>query len=125
MFGILMTCVMAWCARGRTPEMLTDLLSGTGCRRGGTGGNLSPEPPATRLNTMISYRMQEGAIVGKRALGSENVKIIVSTPLFDLENYLHVERIARVEVEEKPSSRFGFQETTCVGSNLIVLAEQD
>lgn len=55
---------------------------------------------------------------------NENVKIIVSTPLCDLENYSHVERIASVEVDEKPSSTFSFQETTCIENNLIILAEQ-
>ena len=38
-FGILVTCVMAWRARGRDAcQTFRDPLSGTGCRRGGMGG---------------------------------------------------------------------------------------
>ena len=39
--GIRMACVVARCAKGQdTCQMSKDLPSGTGCRRGGVGGNL-------------------------------------------------------------------------------------
>lgn len=54
-----------------------------------------------------------------------NIKITVNTPLYDFGNYRYSEIINESELEQKHSSKFSFQETTCIENKLIVLAEQN
>ena len=41
--GILMACVMTWRGEQDPCRVPKDLVSGTGCQRGGAGGNLTSD----------------------------------------------------------------------------------
>ena len=56
---------------------------------------------------------------------AEKIKINVNMPLFDFADYSYSEKITETKQEQKSSSQYIFQTTTCIDNQLIVLAEQN
>ena len=61
-------------------------------------------------------------------MNDKNIKITITTPIFNFGNYTHTEKIANVEEEEeeeKPRHKYFFQRSTCISRICIPVYRQD